>query len=335
MLANNKNMKRREKFVYNPHTLQYDKVVEPLRITLLRVFGFICMALLFAATITAFSHKYFPSPEAKALRKENKALRGEIATVQKDVNRVNEVLNKINDRHNYAHRLIYGMNPIDAGIWEGGIGGHDKYEDIKTTFQYSGEELAQLKTQIDKLEHKLATESESLDQIVALAKDNEAMLASIPSIKPVREDKLARDTRLLSGFGMRIHPVYKVPKMHTGIDFTAPSGTPIQATGAGTVEKVDSRTEYGNRVTINHGFGYKTMYAHMKTVDVKVGQKLTRGQQIGTVGSTGTSTAPHCHYEVIYKGKKINPINYVLDGLNPKEYQELVEAAESANQSMD
>ena len=178
-------------------------------------------------------------------------------------------------------------------------------------------------------------QSRSLDTIVNLAEQKEDMLAAIPSIKPVNSDKLPRSVKLLSGFGMRIHPIYKVPKMHYGIDFTAPRGTPIQATGAGKVIQAGKASGYGNQVMIDHGFGYKTSYAHMKTITVKVGQEVKRGQQIGLVGSTGTSTAPHCHYEIIFKGNKVNPIHYCMDGLSSGEYKEMVRAAEMSNQSFD
>ena len=182
----------------------------------------------------------------------------------------------------------------------------------------------------------MVMQSKSLDTIVNMAREKEKMLASIPSMKPVRSDKLARKVRLLSGFGRRIHPIYKVPKMHYGIDFTAPRGTPIQATGDGVVVKVENkRTGYGRNVVIDHGYGYKTLYAHMQDVHVKKGQKVIRGQQIGTVGNSGSSTAPHCHYEVMLKGEKVNPIHYVMDGLSPDQYQELVKASEMSNQSFD
>jgi murein DD-endopeptidase MepM/ murein hydrolase activator NlpD len=179
-------------------------------------------------------------------------------------------------------------------------------------------------------------QSKSLDEILRLAQQKEEMLAAIPSIKPLRSDKLRRDIQLLSGFGWRTHPIHKVRKMHAGIDFSAPKGTSIQATGNGKVIKVERKsTGYGVAVTIDHGYGYQTLYGHMWKVNVEVGEKVVKGQKIGEVGSTGTSTAPHCHYEVIYKGKKVNPIHYCMDGLTPEEYAEMAEAAERLNQSFD
>ena len=183
---------------------------------------------------------------------------------------------------------------------------------------------------------QLAIQSKSLDTIYNLAQDRETMFASIPSIKPVREDKLSRKVKYLSGYGMRLHPIHKVRKMHYGVDFTAKQGTPIQATGNGKIERVENRKSgYGKNVIIDHGYGYKTLYAHMHTINVKKGEKVTKGQAIGTIGTTGTSTAPHLHYEVIYKGKKVNPIHYCMEGLTPDEYQDLVDASAAQNQSFD
>ena len=160
------------------------------------------------------------------------------------------------------------------------------------------------------------------------------MLNSIPSIRPI--GKPSRKIKLYSGYGMRIHPIHKIKKMHYGIDFTAPKGTPIYATGNGKVSKVTkSRSGYGNRVMIEHGYGYKTLYAHMNTIDVKRGEKVKKGDIIGTVGNTGSSTAPHLHYEVMHKRKKINPIHFCLDGLTPEEYNEMLDMAATVNQSFD
>ncbi|MEK7254419.1 MAG: M23 family metallopeptidase, partial [Bacteroidota bacterium] len=199
-----------------------------------------------------------------------------------------------------------------------------------------GDLMAQLRQKVDKLKRQMVLQSHSLDDIEKMAKNKEKMLASIPSIKPVRVDKLNQRFELLSGFGYRLHPIHKIRKMHAGIDFSAPQGTPIQSTGDGVVREVErKRGGYGLHVVIDHGYGYQTLYGHMSKTDVRVGQRIKKGQTIGKVGSTGTSTAPHCHYEVHYKGKPVNPIDYVLDGLTPKQYQELVKLAELDNQSFD
>ena len=323
----------KEKFIYNTHTLRYEKVEQSIGQKATRVQGFVCAAIFTAFIFTLLSHRWLPSPQEKALRNELKVMEGQFDEVNGELEQLRDVLSKIQERDAYAHRMIFGMDPIDEGVWEGGVGGHDQYASLR---QYStGDLLASVRQNVDKLKRQMDLQSRSLDTIINLASEKETMLAAIPSIKPVSSDKLPRSVKLLSGFGMRIHPIYKVPKMHYGIDFTAPRGTPIQATGAGKVVRAGRASGYGNQVVIDHGYGYQTSYAHMKKITVKVGQEVKRGQQIGFVGSTGTSTAPHCHYEVVYKGNKVNPIHYCMDGLSPEEYQELVRAAEMSNQSFD
>ena len=325
----------KEKFVYNTQTLRYDKVKEPLKAKLLRVFGFVCMAVFTAFIFTILSHRYFPSPKEKTLLNEIDAMKAQYESLLAEVNTMGKALDNIQERDAYAHRMILGMNPIDKGIWNGGIGGHDKYADLRAN-NYAGDMMADATERVEAMKRKIALQSKSLDTIVILAREKENMLASIPSIKPVRADKLNRDVSLLSGFGWRVHPIFKVRKMHTGIDFSAPQGTPIQATGDGKVLKVEYQgSGYGHCVTIDHGYGYQTLYGHMSRIDIRPGQAVKRGQQIGAVGSTGTSTAPHCHYEIILKGEKVNPIHYCMDGLSSEEYEELVKAAESVNQSFD
>lgn len=325
---------RKEKFVYNKQTLRYEKVVEPLSAYLLRIFGFLCAAVFTAFVLTLLTHRYFPSPKEKALQGEITKLQSELESSGLEFERLSKVLDNIQRRDAYAHRMIFGMDPIDEDVWNGGTGGHKEYEEYRH-FKESGNLMIGLRGKIDVLKRQLDMQSRSLDTIINLANEKEAMLAAIPSIKPVRADKLNRGLNLLSGFGYRIHPIYKVPRMHKGIDFSAPSGTPIQATGAGRVIKAGAGSGYGYHVIIDHGYGYQTLYGHMKRVDVREGEKVKRGQQIGLVGTTGTSTAPHCHYEVHVRGVAVNPIQFVTDGLSPAEYQDLVRAAEATNQSFD
>ena len=231
--------------------------------------------------------------------------------------------------------MIFGIDPMDQTIWEGGTGGKEPIS-YYSAFSDSEELISDTKERVNNIYHKLALQKTSLDTIYRLAQQREAKLASIPSIKPVQEDKLKRNIRHMSGYGIRIHPVHKVNKFHKGIDFTAPRGTAIQATGDGKVIRIQKRKiGYGKNVIIDHGFGYTTLYAHMDEIIVKKGQKVTKGQKIGTIGSTGTSTAPHLHYEVRINDRPVNPIDYCLDGLTPEEYKELVQRAAAKNQSFD
>ncbi len=325
----------KEKFTYNSQTLQYEKVKEPLTAKILRIFGFICAAVFAAFIMTLLLHRFFPSPKEKALIREIAAMKVVYNEVASDLDRLTKELTNLQERDAYAHRMVFGMEPIDQGVWEGGVGGHDQYAEYQQ-FKHAGDLMIDLKQRAEKLKRKMVIQSKSLDTIISLASEKENMLASIPSIKPISGDKLKRkNIKLLSGFGMRIHPVYKVPKFHYGIDFTAPSGTEIQATGAGKVVRAGFSPSFGYVVEIDHGYGYKTRYAHMKKYIVKKGDKVVRGQAIGLVGSTGRSIGPHLHYEIYHKGKRINPISHCLDGLSTEEYEQMVKASETMNQSFD
>jgi len=326
---------RKEKFVYNTQTLRYEKVVEPIKMKVFKIFGFMCASIVAAIVIVSIAFTYFPSPEAQALKREINQMKDEMSVMTHDFGVVSKELNYLQDRDANVHRMIFGMDPIDQDVWNGGIGGVDRYSNL-TKYKNTGTQLIDTKQRIEKLKRQLVVQSKSLDDVEKLAAQREDMLASIPAIKPVRSDKLKRNIRSLSGFGMRMHPIFKRRKMHTGIDFTAPKGTPIHATGNGKVYAVKKKKSgYGTHVIIDHGYGYKTLYAHMSTVDVKKGQKVTRGQIIGAIGNTGTSTAPHLHYEVTLQGKKVNPIHYCMDGLTDEEYQQLVNMAATPNQSFD
>lgn len=326
---------RKEKFIYNTSTLRYEKVEVSLKERILKAVGFLCAIVVSGFLFTLLVWKLFPSPQEKVLLSEIQAQNQQIQFYKENTELMSSALTTLYDRDKNIHRMVLEMDPIDDAVWNGGVGGAERYSNLME-FSNSGKLMADVNQKIDKLKRQLVMQSKSLDNIENKAKAKEEMLAAIPSIKPVRADKLARKVKLLSGFGMRLHPIYKVRKMHQGIDFTAPKGTPIQATGDGVVERVEKKsTGYGHNIIINHGHGYKTLYGHMSRFDVKRGDKVKKGQQIGLVGNTGSSTAPHCHYEVHYKGAKVNPINYVMDGLSPKEYAELVKLSETANQSFD
>ena len=326
---------KKEKYIFNEKTLQYERYQVSPKQRAKQVFS-IFATIFVTGLLFAFGlYNYFPSPQQKLMENEVKQLTYHLNMLNQNYDKLAAGLNKLHEKDNTVHRMIFGVNPMDEDVWEGGIGGHDKYEYLNS-YAESGDILKKSLERVDKLNSKFDLQKKSLDSLYDLAVKREKRLTSIPSIKPVSSGKIKKNIDFLSGYGMRIHPIYKIKKFHAGIDFTSPKGTHIQATGDGKVAKVEkSRTGYGNTVIIDHGFGYKTLYAHMNTIDVKVGQKVTKGTKIGTVGSTGTSTAPHLHYEVHLNGKPINPINYVMDGLSPKEYRELVAKANEENQSWD
>jgi len=326
---------RKEKFIYNTQTLQYEKAVTPLRVKIIRTLGFALAVTLTSVVIISIANNFFPSPKEQAQQREIEQMEYHYSAMNNQIELMAKVLDNVQERDASVHRMLFGMDPIDKDVWNSGVGGHERYANL-TKFKNTGDLLISTQEKVDKLKNQLSIQSQSLDKVQQLAADKEVMLPSVPAIKPIRSDKMKRNIRSMSGFGWRIHPIFKRRKMHTGIDFTCPSGTPIIATGDGKILKIEKRKSgYGKSVVIDHGYGYKTRYAHMSSIDVKRGEMVKRGQVIGAVGSTGTSTAPHLHYEVIHKGKKVDPIHYCMDGLSPKEYQELVDMAATGNQSFD
>ncbi len=327
--------KKQQFYFYNEQTLQFEEIAPSLG-TKLKKIGLYVFSVFAAAGIAFWGlDQIIATPGEIALQKEVAQMKSMYEGMQEQVALMEKVVNNLRDRDAGVYRTLFGMEPIDDNMWEGGIGGHDPSSNI-IPYKHSDKLLSKAQEKVNKLKRQIYLQSITMDTLESLTKNRETMLASIPSIKPVREDKLRRKVQYLSGFGMRPHPIHKVVKMHKGIDFTAPKGTEIQSTGDGVVVKVlNKKYGYGKHVVIDHGFGYETLYGHMSKVLVKKGQHVKRGQIIGKVGSTGTSTASHCHYEVHYKGRAVNPIYYVMDGLSPEAYQELVDKASVVNQSFD
>jgi murein DD-endopeptidase MepM/ murein hydrolase activator NlpD len=313
----------KEKFIYNEKTLSYEKIQVSFA-QRVRQSAIFCTALALYTALIVWVAPQQSSAKEKAYLKELTELRKRFHDVNDQLENMSLALQNIHERDAAVYRQVLDMEPTDEAIWNGGRGGNDKYADLRNL---SDAELLIATTQkISKLRHQIAVSAESQDQIISKASKQQDQLQAIPSIRPIRH--IEKDIKQMSGFGYRIHPVFKIAKMHTGIDFGAPTGTPIYATGNGTVIRIENKpTGYGKNVVIDHGYGYQTLYAHMSNYACKVGQKVVKGEQIGYVGSTGTSTAPHVHYEVIYKDQKVNPLPFCTDGLTPEEYRLLVQEA--------
>ncbi len=326
----------KQKFVFNPHTLSYETFTRPLGKKLLSGFGYVSSVLVGAFLLFIIVYKFFPSPKEKMLMRELEQLEYQFSAVNEQLNVMASSLEDLHRKDEEVHRIIFGNEPMDEDVWNAGTGGANKLENI-TLYKNSGKLLKTTIEKTNKLDAQIKLQKSSLESLLEMAENRERYWASIPSIKPVTGGNIRDKTiPLMSGFGMRIHPVYKIARFHTGIDFTAPAGTPIRATGDGKVVAVKREsTGYGLHVIIDHGYKFQTLYAHMSKVDVKEGDMVIKGQTIGAIGSTGTSTAPHLHYEVIKEGKPVNPIRYCMDGLTPEEYKELVEMASRANKSLD
>ena len=327
-------MGRKEKFVYNIHTLTYEKVVIQLKTRIWNAFGIFSVVLITSFAMLAVFYTIFPSPREGDLMREIAQLESKYKLMSNQVDVMSKVLNNVQERDASVHRAVFGMDPIDQDVWNSGVGGHEAHPEL-AAFEFGGNVVGEALKKIDQLSRQLSLQSKSIDTIEDLAHNQEKMLASLPSIKPVREDKLQKSIGTLSGFGYRIHPIYKIRKFHAGLDFPARVGTNIQAPGDGIVVEASWHQGYGNCVKISHGFGYETLYGHMSKITVHQGEHVKKGHKIGEVGDTGLSTAPHLHYEVHYKGNPINPINFCMDMLTPQEYQQMVSSANVPNQSLD
>ncbi len=323
------------KYIYNPHTLQFEEHKLSSKEILVRGFGVTSGIIIMSFLLFIFSYHYLPSPKEKAQKREIDQLSLQYSFLNKELENISEELNLVQQKDANIHRVILGMDPIDEDIWNGGTGGSKKYEFI-TNFANTGKIIKTSLSKLDKLKLKFELQKKSLDSLEILANSRKEKLMSIPSIKPIREDKLARNIHRLSGFGNRIHPIHGVKKFHMGIDFTSPKGTEIIASGNGKVVRVENKANgYGKNITIDHGYGFTTLYGHLSEINVKEGDKVIRGQIIGKVGTTGSSTAPHLHYEVRINGDAVNPIDYCMDGLSPSEFQILIKKAGEENQSFD
>ncbi len=321
------------KYYYDSETLSYRKI-EPIKgrklsIIILSVIGIIGAA--FVLLLLYMSIPGIETPKEKTYKRELENMQQQYQLLNNKMDRQERVLNEIADRDNTIYRLYFEADPISDDIRKAGFGGVNRYDKFDG-FENS-ELIKQTHERVDKIAKQIKVQSESLDEIVSLAKEKEKLLASIPAIQPVRNEDLRR---MASGYGMRSDPFTKARKMHKGMDFSAPRGTPIFATGDGKVIRADSRSSgYGKHIRIEHGFGYVTLYAHLHKYNVRKGQKVKRGDIIGFVGSTGRSQAPHLHYEVRKDKKAINPINFYYGNLSPEEFAKLLEKSKEANQSLD
>jgi len=321
----------RAKYQFDKRTLTYRKVTLSVKQILLRALVYFASAAVFSAIVLVFFTSFFDSPKEKQLRREIDQLELQYKVLNDRMHHVDQVMAELQEKDDNIYRVIFEAEPIPKSIRDAGFGGVNRYRHLEGFG--NAELVVETSQHLDKLVKKLVVQSRSFDEVIALAKNKTQMLASIPAIQPVANDKL---TRVASGFNYRIHPIYKIKHFHTGIDFAAPRGTDIFATGDGVVKVVDRESRgYGFHVVIDHGFGYETLYGHMSKFNVRPGQKVKRGDVIGYVGSTGTSTAPHLHYEVIKNGEKINPINFFFNDLTPEEYDKVIEISSQSNQSFD
>jgi murein DD-endopeptidase MepM/ murein hydrolase activator NlpD len=321
------------KYYYDPDTLSYRKI-EPkksrrYRNIFLFSLGSVISGLL--GLILLLNTNLLNTPRELSLQREAKNYELQFELLNKKMEQIEYVLGNIEDRDNNIYRLYFEANPIPEEQRKAGFGGVNRYKSLEG-FNNS-EMIISTTKRLDIIQKQMVIQSKSLDEITKLAEEKEKLLASIPAIQPVNNEEL---TRMASGFGWRSDPFTKARKMHRGMDFTAPKGTPIYASGDGVVKRADNNASgYGKHIRIDHGYGYMTLYGHLSKYNVKRNQKVKRGDLIGFVGSTGRSEAPHVHYEVWKEGERINPINFYYGSLSAEEFENMLKYATQENQSLD
>ena len=313
---------KKVKYYYNTNTLRYEKLVTPLRVKLLRFFGFVSALLVSSALVIWLYTKFIPNPSDKQLALRYEIMKDNYNLLTEKTKELQEQMAGLEKRDNEVYRSIFEANPLPDSA-------RAKLSEIKNEIEkvnvIGDDQISKsIVGQLNNLSARLAYQERSYGEIEKLIKGQDVKLASIPAIQPVSNKDLSR---IASGFGMRIHPIYGIAKMHYGLDFTAPQGAPIYATGNGVVSESGFGSGTGNHVVINHGYGYETEYMHMVRIKARQGQRVKRGEVIGWVGSTGASTGPHCHYEVHVNGTRVDPVYFFYSDLNAEQYDRLLKIA--------
>jgi murein DD-endopeptidase MepM/ murein hydrolase activator NlpD len=326
-------MAKTRKYVLNPKTLAYEVKKQSRKLRIVRsvtlLLASMGLAVLYFWIYTSVLG--FELPKTLMLKKKNAEWRSRMEVLNIQLDRYDEALVALQMRDDDIYRSIFGMHEIPAEVRNAGFGGVNRYEYLETVDQ-SGY-LKNTVMRLDVLTKKSYVQSKSFDEVAQLSKRAGDMASCIPAIPPVVPDR--KIYRLSSSFGFRKDPFTGRSKKHSGVDFALKPGNPIYASGDGVVESV--RFEffgYGNSVLINHGFGYKTRYAHLKSICVSEGMKIKRGECIGESGNSGRSSGPHLHYEVIYKDKHVNPANYFDLSITPEEYGTMVQNTADASEKV-
>jgi murein DD-endopeptidase MepM/ murein hydrolase activator NlpD len=319
------------KYKFNPDSLSFDKIRLGVKALFLRFLAFLVGSVLIAIIYSFIFGLFIDSPKEKALKREIAQLTLQYDMMHKEMGNLEKVIDHLQETDDNLYRTVFGAEPISSTLRQGGSGGINMFSQLEG-YDNSGI-IIETASRLERIRKRVYIQSKSFDDLIKLAREKEDMLRSIPAIMPISSKDL---TRIASGFGLRIHPIYKITKFHEGMDFTAPLGTDIYASGDGVVQSVTSNKRgMGNNIVVDHGFGYLSVYAHLEGFNVRPGQKVHRGDVIGYVGNTGLSVAPHLHYEVKLNGTNVDPVNYFFNDLSAAEYEKMVEIASKTGQSFD
>ncbi len=319
------------KYKFNPESLSFDKIRLGAKAILLRTLAYVVATIIIGIILNFLYGVFFDTPKEKALKREIAQMTLQYDLVHREMGNLEKVIQHLQETDDNLYRTIFGAEPVQSSQRQGGVGGVNRFTELEG---YSNSKIVvETEKKLDEIRKQVYVQSKSFDELIMLAREKEEMLRSIPAIIPISTKDL---TRIASGFGLRIHPVYKISKFHAGMDFTAPLGTEIYASGDGTIESMlSSKRGMGNYIVINHGFGYSSVYAHLDGFNVRAGQKVHRGDVIGFVGNTGMSVAPHLHYEIKLNNVNVDPVNYFFNDLTAAEYEAMIEVASKTGQSFD
>lgn len=323
--------KKDNRYIFNPKTLNFDRFKEPMGNRVGRVIVFLLTTFVVAFFIVLLIYFFFGSPKEKMQAREIEYLKLQYQILDDKMDDMQVILEDLEQRDNTVYRMIFEAEPIPSSVRKTGFQTADRYENL---YGYKNSEVVlKVSTKLDAIASQLYYQSKSYDEVFQMARNKSQMLACIPAILPLKELEIRQ---ISSYFGYRTDPIYMVSKFHSGIDFAAPIGTEVFATGDGVVELMEyNHWGYGNMITLDHGYGYKTNYAHLSKFAIKKGQKVKRGQLIGYVGNTGKSTGSHLHYEVLKNNTPIDPIHFFFNDLSPDEYEKILEQAASPSFTMD
>lgn len=320
-----------KKYIFNPQTLEYEEYKTSRKRKFWSVVLYLLSTSVTAFLIVVLIQNFFGSPTERMQAREIEYLKLQYDIMNDKIDNLDLLLGELEDRDDNIYRMIFEADPIPSSVRRAGYGGSNRY--MVLDGYVNSDMVVNTAKRIDVLTSQLYVQSKSFDDIYEMAKNKSEMLSCIPAIMPVKGTDIYR---ISSHYGHRTDPFYKVTKFHSGIDFSGPVGLGIYATGDGVVAKVEkNKSGYGNNIIVDHGYGYKTRYAHLSSIKVKKGEKVKRGQEIGTLGNTGKSTAPHLHYEVIKNNKAVNPINFFYNDLTPEEYDKILELSQHPSQTMD
>ncbi len=307
-----------------------ERIEHGLRYWLKKSGGYLLGGICLGAVFFFVFFMLFPSPREKQLIQQNQALEAQLQLLDKRVDQMQVVMSDLSQRDDNLYRVLLGAEPIPQSVRLGATQRIEYYEQLAE--MNNSQLAADLTLKVDVLEKELYVQAKSYEEVLELAETQELKMENIPAIQPVLNKDLKR---IASGFGVRIDPVYHTHRMHTGLDFSAPIGTEVYATGNAKVVFVGWRQGYGNTVELDHGYGYTTLYAHLYKALVRVGQKVKRGDIIALVGNTGKSVGPHLHYEVRIHNKPVDPKNYFFNDLSPEQYDEMVQLSNNYGQMLD